>query len=47
MSTFKWRIENEPFGDRYIKRSRGFVENGFLVELQPMELRTFSIVFES
>ena len=48
MSVFKWRIENERFGDyHYIKRSRGFVGNDFLVELQPMELRTFSLVFES
>jgi hypothetical protein len=47
MSALKWRIENEPATDhRNIVRGRGLAGDGFLVELQPMELRTFSVVFQ-
>ena len=46
MSVLKWRIENDPVIDDNIVRSQGFVGDGFVVELQPMELRTFSVVFQ-
>ncbi|KAI5069031.1 hypothetical protein GOP47_0015332 [Adiantum capillus-veneris] len=46
MKVKQWQIENDDMeGVRYI-RSSGFLEDGYQIELRPMEIRTFSVTLE-
>ncbi|GAQ90184.1 lysosomal alpha-mannosidase [Klebsormidium nitens] len=40
-----WRVENEPFSEAPKLRGSPFGRGSFLVELGPMEIRTFEIIF--
>lgn len=47
MTPLKWLVEGDESGDKMPVRSSGFVGNEYIVELLPMEIRTFNIEFDS
>lgn len=46
MRSLKWQVEGDANGNMDPPRSSGFIGNDYLVELLPMEMRTFAVDFD-